>query len=166
MANANTTSGVLKSAGCEQITLRRCDLPITIGRDIDEAVKFVMDVGPAGEILRLAAARAAHLHKPVADALRAGLADWAGSDGVIAPLIDMDRHRQHPRRSRTLLMLARFRSRLTFANVVSLMALFVALGGGAYAMTIAKDSVGATQLNKNADTRSKWRFVAARKGSL
>jgi hypothetical protein len=49
-------------------------------------------------------------------------------------------------------MLARFRSRLTFANVVSLMAPFVALGGGAYAMTIAKDSVGATQLNKNAVT--------------
>ena len=85
MANANTTSGVLKSAGCEQITLRRCDLPITIGRDIDEAVEFVMDLGPAGEILRLAAARAAHLHKPVADALREGLADWAGCDGVIAP---------------------------------------------------------------------------------
>lgn len=70
MANADTTSGVLKSAGFEEITLRRCDLPITIGRDIDEAVEFVMDLGPAGEILRLAADRAAHLHKPVADALR------------------------------------------------------------------------------------------------
>jgi ubiquinone/menaquinone biosynthesis C-methylase UbiE len=85
MANADTTSGVLKSAGFEEITLRRCDLSITIGRDIDEAVEFVMDLGPAGEILRLAADRAAHLHKPVADALREGLADWAGSDGVIAP---------------------------------------------------------------------------------
>ena len=85
MANADTTSGVLKTAGFDEITLRRCDLPITIGRDIDEAVKFVMDLGPAGEILRLAAGRATHLHKPVADALREGLADWAGSDGVIAP---------------------------------------------------------------------------------
>ena len=49
-------------------------------------------------------------------------------------------------------MLARFRSRLTFANVVSPMALFVALGGGAHAMTIPQDSVVATQLNKNAVT--------------
>lgn len=63
-------------------------------------------------------------------------------------------------------MLTRSRSRLTFANVVSLMALFVALGGGAYPMTIPKDSVVATQLNKNPVTRSKWRLVAARKGSL
>ncbi len=57
-------------------------------------------------------------------------------------------------------MLARFRSRLTFANVVSLMARIVALGGEAYAMTIAKDSVGATQLKKHAATRSNgdsWR---------
>jgi hypothetical protein len=90
MANANTTSGVLKSAGFEEITLRRCDLPITIGRDIDEAVKFVMDVGPAGEILRLAAA---HLHKPVADALREGLADWAAGLMASSP---PDRHGSSP----------------------------------------------------------------------
>ena len=37
-------------------------------------------------------------------------------------------------------------ARLTFANVVSLMALFVALGGDAYAMAIRKNSIGATQL--------------------
>jgi len=52
-------------------------------------------------------------------------------------------------------MLASFRSRLTFANVVSLMALFLALGSGAYAMAIPKNSVGATQLKKNAVTSSK-----------
>jgi hypothetical protein len=98
MANADTTSGVLKSAGFEDITLRRCDLPITIGRDIYEAVEFVMDLGPAGEILRFAADRAAHLHKPVADALREGLADWAGSDGVIAPSSTWIVTGEHPRR--------------------------------------------------------------------
>jgi hypothetical protein len=52
-------------------------------------------------------------------------------------------------------MLARFRSRLTFANVVSLMALFVALSGGAYALTIPNNSVGAKQLKKNAVLGSK-----------
>lgn len=53
--------------------------------------------------------------------------------------------------------LAAFRSRLTFANVVSLIALFVALSGGAYALTIPRDSVGAKQLKKNAVTASKSR---------
>ena len=85
MANADTTSGILVSAGYEAISLRRCDLPITIGSDLDEAVDFVMSLGPAGEILRLAGERAEHLHAPVAAALREGLADWAGPGGVIAP---------------------------------------------------------------------------------
>ncbi len=53
------------------------------------------------------------------------------------------------------MILARFRAHLTFANVVSLMALFVALSGGAYALTIPKHSVGAKQLKKNAVTSSK-----------
>jgi ubiquinone/menaquinone biosynthesis C-methylase UbiE len=85
MANADTTSGILLSAGFQDIALRRCDIPITIGLDIDEAVELVMSIGPAGEILRLAGERAAHLHEPVAQALRDGLADWASPDGVIAP---------------------------------------------------------------------------------
>jgi SAM-dependent methyltransferase len=85
MANADTTSGILLSAGFENIALRRCDLPITIGRDLEEAVQLVMSIGPAGEILRLAGEGAAQLHEPVADALREGLADWQGPDGVVAP---------------------------------------------------------------------------------
>jgi ubiquinone/menaquinone biosynthesis C-methylase UbiE len=85
MANADTTSGILLAAGFEQVSLRRCDLPILIGRDLDEAVELVMSLGPAGEILRLAGDRAAHLHAPVSAALRDELADWAGPEGVLAP---------------------------------------------------------------------------------
>jgi SAM-dependent methyltransferase len=85
MANADTTSGILLSAGFEQIALARCDLPITIGRDLDEATELVMSLGPAGEILRLAGDRAASLHGPVADAIKEGLAEWAGPGGVTAP---------------------------------------------------------------------------------
>lgn len=85
MGNADTTSGILVSAGYQEIALRRCDLPVTIGLDMDEAVEFVMSLGPAGEILRLAGERAAHLHEPVAEALREGLEEWVGPDGVTAP---------------------------------------------------------------------------------
>ena len=43
------------------------------------------------------------------------------------------------------------RSHLSFANVISLMALFVALGGTTYAaVTLPKNSVGARQIKKNA----------------
>ena len=85
MGNADTTSGILVSAGFEDIALRRCDLPITIGLDLDEAVELVMSLGPAGEILRLAGDRAAHLHAPIAAALREDMAEWVTPDGVVAP---------------------------------------------------------------------------------
>jgi hypothetical protein len=43
------------------------------------------------------------------------------------------------------------RSRLSFANVISLLALFVALGGTTYAAaTLSKNSVGAKQIKKDA----------------
>ncbi|HTX32636.1 MAG TPA: class I SAM-dependent methyltransferase [Solirubrobacteraceae bacterium] len=85
MANADTTSGILLAAGFEAITLRRNDMPIKIGSDVEEAAELVMSLGPAGEILRLAGDRAAHLHEPIAEALRSEFADWAGPDGVVAP---------------------------------------------------------------------------------
>jgi hypothetical protein len=53
-------------------------------------------------------------------------------------------------------MLARVRRGLTFANVVSLIALFVALGGGAYAaFRLPKNSVATKQLRNGAVTHRK-----------
>lgn len=47
-------------------------------------------------------------------------------------------------------------SRLTFSNVVAVVALFIALGGASYAaIKIPKNSVGAKQLKKNAITSKK-----------
>jgi ubiquinone/menaquinone biosynthesis C-methylase UbiE len=85
MANADTTSGILVSAGFEDISLTRCDLPALIGVDVDEAVECTMSIGPAGEILRLAGDRAEHLHEPVAQALREELAEWETPEGVLGP---------------------------------------------------------------------------------
>jgi SAM-dependent methyltransferase len=85
MAGADTTSDILRIAGYDEITLRRCDLPIKIGTDVEEAVELVMALGPAGEILRLAGERAAHLRDDVRDALRAGVGEYATDDGIIAP---------------------------------------------------------------------------------
>jgi ubiquinone/menaquinone biosynthesis C-methylase UbiE len=85
MGDADTTSGILLAAGFTDVSLRRCDLPIMIGSTPEEAVELVMSLGPAGEILRLAGDRAAHLHEPVAAALREGLSEWDGPSGVVAP---------------------------------------------------------------------------------
>jgi SAM-dependent methyltransferase len=84
MAGADTTSDILVHAGFADIALRRCDLPILVGNDVDEAMDLVMALGPAGEILRLQGDRAAHLHDKVRDALREGLSEFAGPDGLRA----------------------------------------------------------------------------------
>jgi hypothetical protein len=83
MAGADTTSDVLVHAGYEDISLRRCDIEILGGRDIDEAIDLVMSIGPGGEILRLQGDRAAHLIPHVEAALREGLRDFTRDDGSI-----------------------------------------------------------------------------------
>jgi ubiquinone/menaquinone biosynthesis C-methylase UbiE len=85
MAGADTTSEILVHAGFHDIALRRCDMPILVGHDVDEAMALVMALGPAGEILRLQGDRAAHLHGKVREALREGLGEFEGPDGLRAP---------------------------------------------------------------------------------
>jgi hypothetical protein len=85
MAGADTTSDILLQAGFDDISFRRCDIPILIGRDLEEAIALMMAMGPAGEILRLQGDRAKHLHGTVHKALVDGLSEFEGPDGVRAP---------------------------------------------------------------------------------
>jgi SAM-dependent methyltransferase len=84
MANADTVSEQLTIAGFEQIALRRCDLPLKIGRDLDHAVEFNMALGPAGEVLRLWEDRIEEIRPKIAADLREALADLERPDGVFA----------------------------------------------------------------------------------
>jgi ubiquinone/menaquinone biosynthesis C-methylase UbiE len=84
MASADTTSDILLRAGFTDVALHRCDIPILMGGDLDEAIATTMAIGPAAELLRLAGDRAAHLRDEVDAALREGLADFVGDDGVRA----------------------------------------------------------------------------------
>lgn len=84
MANADTTSGMLKSAGFEEIALRRCDLPYRMGRDLDEAVALTTAIGPAGEVIRLAGDEAEQLRPQIEAALREAFAEYDTADGVVA----------------------------------------------------------------------------------
>jgi SAM-dependent methyltransferase len=85
MANADTVSEQLKIAGFENVTLRRCDLPLKIGNDLDHAVEFNMALGPAGEVLRLWEGRIDEIRPKIASDLRDALAEFDGPDGVFAP---------------------------------------------------------------------------------
>jgi ubiquinone/menaquinone biosynthesis C-methylase UbiE len=84
MADADTTSQILLNAGFEDVTLRRCDIPIRIGRDLDQAVEFVTALGPAGEVIRLAGDDAERIRPQIEAALREALAEFGRPDGVSA----------------------------------------------------------------------------------
>jgi SAM-dependent methyltransferase len=82
MAGADTTSGILVGAGFTDVTLTRCDLPILIGHDVDEAIDLVMSLGPAGEMVRLWGDRMADRHDEIRAALHEGLARLQTESGV------------------------------------------------------------------------------------
>jgi hypothetical protein len=85
MADADTVSEQLKLAGFEEIALRRCDLPLKIGNDLEHAVEFNMALGPAGEVLRLWGDRVDEIRPEIASRLREALAEFETADGVLAP---------------------------------------------------------------------------------
>ena len=58
------------------------------------------------------------------------------------------------------------RSHLSFANVLSALALFIALGGGAYAASLPRNSVGTQQLKGNAVTSAKVKDGSLQRGGL
>lgn len=83
MADADTVTDQLAAAGFTDVTLHRCDLPILVGGDVDEAIDLVMALGPAGEIVRLWGDRMAHRHGEIRAALREGLGALARPDGTV-----------------------------------------------------------------------------------
>jgi ubiquinone/menaquinone biosynthesis C-methylase UbiE len=85
MAGPDLVSTMMKSAGFERITFERHDCDICIGRDIDDAIDFAMALGPAGEIIRLAAEEGEKRKPEVIAALRETLGGYVRTDGVWAP---------------------------------------------------------------------------------
>ena len=85
MANADTVSEQLQIAGFERPTFTRCDLPIKIGNDLDQAVEFNMALGPAAELLRICPADEVDRLRPkVQGEIRDVLADYVEADGVVS----------------------------------------------------------------------------------
>jgi ubiquinone/menaquinone biosynthesis C-methylase UbiE len=84
MSGADTVSDILLHSGFSDITLHRCDIPILVGNDLEEAIDLVTSLGPAGEILRLLGDRAEHLHGQIHQALRDGLSEFETPDGLMA----------------------------------------------------------------------------------
>jgi SAM-dependent methyltransferase len=86
MANADTVSDMVKFGGYEDVRLARCDLPFTIGRDLDEAVAYNLAIGPAAEVLRLWGDRVDEIRPKIEAEVREALEQFKTDDGaIVAP---------------------------------------------------------------------------------
>ncbi len=84
MAGCDMVSDQLMAAGFENIQFQRFDAPMCMGKDIEEALAFARELGPAGEAIRLASGKAADEKQEIEDALRASFAPYVQDDGVWA----------------------------------------------------------------------------------
>lgn len=85
MANADTVTEQLKYGGYEQIAARRVDIDYRMGDDLDDAMRLVMGIGPAGELIRLAGDEAEKIRPKLEAELREAYEDLVRDDGVHAP---------------------------------------------------------------------------------
>jgi SAM-dependent methyltransferase len=86
MANADTTSDILKAAGFEQLAFRRIDIDMLIGQDPEEAVAVALALGPAAETVRLAGDDADRVRPLIEQDLLALAGEYQTSSGeIVAP---------------------------------------------------------------------------------
>ncbi|CAH0990801.1 2-methoxy-6-polyprenyl-1,4-benzoquinol methylase, mitochondrial [Sinobacterium norvegicum] len=83
MAGPDMVSEMLLAVGFERIQFERFDSDICIGRNIKEAIEFALEIGPAGEIIRLAGEEGERLRPKVDEALQDVIGKYARDDGSI-----------------------------------------------------------------------------------
>jgi SAM-dependent methyltransferase len=83
MADADTATGQLVSAGFSDITLRRFDAKLQFGTSLDRAVEMNLALGPAAEALRLAGDRGEEVRPELERLLHEALGRFVQDDGQV-----------------------------------------------------------------------------------
>jgi len=84
MADEPMVTKMMEIAGYSDITFRRVDAPVLVGKNVEDAVGFQLAIGPAGEVFRqagaLAEAKRAEIEAGIATAINAQKKD---TDGIV-----------------------------------------------------------------------------------
>lgn len=83
MADPEVVATQLQIAGYTGIEFERIDAPLMIGRDAEDAVRFQLALGPAGEVYREAGRHAEERHDEIAAALKAELTKYESAEGIV-----------------------------------------------------------------------------------
>jgi SAM-dependent methyltransferase len=84
MSGADLVSDQLVRAGFRDISFERSDIPFRIGESMDAAIDFVLALGPAGEVVRLAGEEGERRRPQLSAALREALAPYVEPDGSLS----------------------------------------------------------------------------------
>ncbi|PWG63951.1 class I SAM-dependent methyltransferase [Sediminicurvatus halobius] len=85
MANPDTVTAQLEIAGFEDIGFERIDGPVTVGSSLEDAVRFQLAIGPAGEVFREAGEEAERKRTEIERAMREALAPYQTAEGIVMP---------------------------------------------------------------------------------
>jgi ubiquinone/menaquinone biosynthesis C-methylase UbiE len=83
MADPGVVTKQLEIAGYKDIQFEQVDAQVFVGKDLDDAAAFQLAIGPAGEVYREAGKLAEAHHAEIAKALKAELAKYQRSNGVM-----------------------------------------------------------------------------------
>lgn len=83
MAGPDMVSDMLQAVGFERVQFERFDSDICIGRSSEEAIQFALEIGPAGEIIRLAEEEGQRLKGKVIEALHNVIGQYTREDGSV-----------------------------------------------------------------------------------
>lgn len=85
MASTDVVSKQLEIAGFENIGFERIDGPVTVGSSLENAVRFQLAIGPAGEVFREAGDEAERKREQIEKAMREALAPYLEDGEVVMP---------------------------------------------------------------------------------
>jgi len=85
MISADVVSEQFQKAGFRRVSFERLDIPINIGKSVDDAVEFALELGPAGELIRVAGEEGQKRRPQAAAALNDLFAQSLRPEGVLCP---------------------------------------------------------------------------------
>jgi ubiquinone/menaquinone biosynthesis C-methylase UbiE len=85
MASPEVVRPQLTAAGFKDIEFKRTDVPVMVGRTVEQAMQFQFALGPAGEIFREAGEKAERRRAEIEQALRAELSRHVHDGEVVMP---------------------------------------------------------------------------------
>lgn len=84
MSDEGVVRAMMKSAGYEQVELRRIDAPVLVGKDVKDAIAFQLAIGPAGEVFREAGPEAERKRGEIEAALEEAInRQKIATDGIV-----------------------------------------------------------------------------------